>query len=337
MLISTICHDPKDDLQSLKSLKSDLNPLQGDHGNGMLRKSDTFVPEFGKCFRMLADVGTGLRLPRVGPLSVLAIIAALLQSAPQSAELQLEAAIHREMVLGDLKGAMQAYQTILGSETKSKTVAARALFQLGQCEEKLGQRAAAYSFYQRVVTEYGDQSETAGMARAKLADWESVPTPRNLTFEEGVVGKVPPGWFVPALPKDADYLAELRRTGCRSGVGCAVVLVPANAPRPLSDLMQSFGAGAYRGKVIRLRAWLRLEATDPDDRAQMWISVDREHHRRGFYDNMDDRPVRSSDWTKAEIVARIDEDAVFIDIGIMSIGRGRVWVDDVSFEIVETR
>jgi hypothetical protein len=271
--------------------------------------------------------------------------------AAADAEWRLEAAIHREIVVGDLKGAMEAYQAILASEGKPKAVAARALFQLGQCQEKLGQRTAAYSSYRRVVTEYGDQAETASQAQAKLSDWEAVPGPRNLKFEEGVVGKVPPGWFVPALPKDADYLAELRRTGCRSGLGCAVVLVPANdgplgwlvhlldkapgASRPTSNLMQSFGAAAYRGKTVRLRAWLRLESTDPEDRAQMWVSVDREHHRRGFYDYMDDRPVRSPQWTRCDIVGRIEEDAVFIDIGVMSIGRGRVWVDDVSFEVVD--
>jgi hypothetical protein len=289
---------------------------------------------------MLSGRWSRLRLPFAIAVAVWA--GALLGQAPQSsrptdAEWQLEAAIHREIVVGDLKGAMEAYQTILSSQGKSKAVAAKALFQLGQCQEKLGQRTAAYSSYRRVVTEYGDEGETASLARAKLADWEGVPAPRNLKFEEGVVGKVPPGWFVPALPKDADYLAELRRTGCRSGVGCAVVLVPANAPRPLSDLMQSFGAAAYRGKTVRLRAWLRLERADPDDRAQMWVSVDREHHQRGFYDYMDDRPVRSSEWTRCEIVGKIEPDAVFIDIGVMSIGRGRVWVDDVSFDVVEAR
>lgn len=245
-----------------------------------------------------------------------------------------EAAFHREVVVGDLKGAMEQYRAILTLEGTDKAIAARALFQLGQCQEKLGQRGAAYLSYKR-VSAYGELGEVAAQARAKLANWEeSLPGPRNLTFEEGVTGKVPAGWLVPSLPKDADYLAELRRTGCRSGGGCAVVLVPANAPRPLSALMQSFGAGAYRGKTVRLRAWLRLEAGQVDDRAQMWLSVDREHHRSGFYDNMDDRPVRSETWTKCEIVGKIADDAVFIDIGVMSIGRGRVWVDDVSFETV---
>jgi hypothetical protein len=271
------------------------------------------------------------------------------QQPEAEAERQLEAGIHREMVLGDLKGAMEQYRAILGHAAGSKAVSARALFQIAQCQEKLGQRREALATYRRVAAEYRGTDVAAG-AQAKLADFdENSPGPRNLKFEDGEVGKVPPGWIVLALPREAAYLAELRRTGCRSGVGCAVVLVPSNAPRPLGYLMQSFNAAPYRGLTVRLRAWLRLEPRPPGDlvtswlrmespekdSAQMWLSVDRENHRSGFFDNMDDRPVRSAEWTRCEIVGAIDEDARFIDIGVMSTGRGRAWVDDVSFEIVK--
>ena len=57
--------------------------------------------------------------------------------AAQDAEWRLEAAIHREIVVGDLKGAMEAYQAILASEGKPKAVAARALFQLGQSARRI--------------------------------------------------------------------------------------------------------------------------------------------------------------------------------------------------------
>jgi hypothetical protein len=49
---------------------------------------------------------------------------------------------------------------------------------------------------------------------------------------------------------------------------------------------------------------------------------------------MHDRPVRTSEWTMCEIVGEIGEDARFINFGVESIGGGRVWVDDVSFEVV---
>jgi hypothetical protein len=257
-------------------------------------------------------------------------------------EEQLEAAIHREIVTGDLAGAMQQYRSIVARAETPRAVRARAFLQIGSCQEKSGQREEAYDTYRRLVTEYGDQTGIVSLARTKLDAWSG---PRNLKFEEGIAGKVPPGWFVPSLPKDADYLAELRRgEGCHSRVGCALVMVPRNVPRPVGNLMQSFSAAAYTGKTVRLRAWLRLETffvttfgirlPDPEDRAQMWLNVERANRRNGFSDNMDDRPVRTGDWTRCEIVGEIGEDARFINFGVMSIGGGRVWVDDVSFEVI---
>jgi hypothetical protein len=298
-------------------------------------------------FFMLWRRGMWMAIP------VIVAAAASLPGWPQpaaEAERQLEAGIHREMVLGDLKGAIEQYRAVLGHAGGAKAVEAHALLQMAQCQEKLGRRTEALATYRRVTAEYR-ATAWAGLAEAKLAEADdNSPGPRNLKFEEGEVGKVPPGWFVPALPREAAYQAQLRRDGCRSAVGCAVVLVPSNAPRPLGYLMQSFNAAPYRGRTVRLRAWLRLEprpaddlvtsylrveAPPAEDRAQMVLSVDRQNHRSGFFDNMDDRPVRSAGWTRCEITGAIDDDARFIEIGVMSIGRGRAWVDDVSFEIVK--
>jgi hypothetical protein len=278
-------------------------------------------------------------------ISVAALVAAGARTSmvvQADSEEQLEAAIHREVVTGDLAGAVQLYRSIVARTDTPRVISARAILQIALCQEKLGQRKEAYDTYRRLVTDYGDQTEIVSRARTKLAVWSG---PRNLTFEEGVVGKVPPGWFVPSLPKDADYLAELRRgEGCRSRTGCALVMVPRNVPRPVGNLVQSFSAAAYTGKTVRLRAWLRLETffvtsfgvrlPDPEDRAQMWLNVERANRRNGFSDYMDDRPVQTADWTMCEITGEIGEDARFINFGVMSIGGGRVWVDDVSFEVV---
>jgi hypothetical protein len=98
--------------------------------------------------------------------------------------------------------------------------------------------------------------------------------------------------------------------------------------------MQSFSAAAYRGKTVRLRAWLKVEASSPEDRGQLWLHVLRPNGKPGFLDNMDDRPVRPAEWTPCEIVAEIDSDAQFLDFGVTAIGRGRVWIDEVTFDIV---
>jgi len=102
----------------------------------------------------------------------------------------------------------------------------------------------------------------------------------------------------------------------------------------VANLWQSFQATAYRGKTVRLRAWIRVEGIGPSDRAQMWLRVDRPNGKVGFEENMDGRPLRSAEWTSCEIVGEIDRDAQFIALGVFSIGRGRVWVDEVSFDVV---
>jgi hypothetical protein len=246
---------------------------------------------------------------------------------------QLEAAIHREVVEGDVAGAASAYRAVASSTSAPAGVVARALLQLGQCQEKLGQRKDARATYARIVREWSSEAAIANQARARLAGWtDALPGPRNLRFEEGEAGKVPPGWFVPVVEKTTGSLAELRRKGCYTDGGCAVVTAPALGAG--GNLMQSFSAAAYRGKTVRLRAWVRVEAAFPEDRGRMWLHVDRPNGRLGFVDDMDDRPVHPSDWTQCEIVAEIDRDAQFLDFGFTAIGRGRVWIDDVTLDVV---
>ena len=100
------------------------------------------------------------------------LMAVVLAAAPQqtaSAERQLEAAIHREQVLGDVKGAIEEYKKL--AQSASRAVAAQALVRLGQCYEKLGeaQVTEARASYERVVREFGDQAEVVAQARARLA------------------------------------------------------------------------------------------------------------------------------------------------------------------------
>jgi hypothetical protein len=265
------------------------------------------------------------------------VLYAMAAALPEDAARQLESAVYREIVHGDLKAAASQYRAILNQSNVPRPVAARALYQLGQCLEKSGRLSEARDSYNRLLREYADQSATAALARVRLADADgSIPGPLNLKFDEGVPNKLPAAWFVPALPNDADNWAQLRSSGCFDSKGsCAVVMAPANAPVHVSNLMQSFSARAYRGRTVRFRAWVRVEGSAPDDHAQMWLSVDRSNDQKGFFDNMSDRPIRSSSWISSEIQTRIDDDATFIKFGIMSVGRGRVWVDDVSFETVQ--
>ena len=84
-------------------------------------------------------------------------------------EVALEAAAKKELVEGDLKGAIDLYQRMVTQYSRSDRAAvAKALLRMGQCYEKLGS-AEARKAYERVLKEYGDQKDALNEARARLA------------------------------------------------------------------------------------------------------------------------------------------------------------------------
>jgi hypothetical protein len=159
--------------------------------------------------------------------------------------------------------------------------------------------------------------------------WVAPLEPRNLDFREGPAGKTPPGWYVNpvTMPQAAGYQAESVKTGCKSGVACAVLMSPANRIRGRSaSLQQAVGAAAYRGTTVHLNAWVRTHASGIEDEARFWLRV----RAPGQSDAFDYREVRDKDWTHCEIISKISPEAVAIEFGVTLIGEGRVWIDEVS-------
>jgi hypothetical protein len=274
---------------------------------------------------------------------LLAGVCATLLAAQRDSDRQLEAAIYREVVAGDLKGAIEQYRGILAAPHTPREIAARALLQMGECYDKLGQRRQAHDAYTRVTREFESLTAVASEARGRLDRTGVLPGPHNLRFEEGEPGEIPPGWFVPSMENTTGKLAELHRTGCRSRVGCMVLTAPATATGAVGygHLMQSFSAAAYRGRTVRLRAWLKVEPSAPGDRAHMWLHVSGPNQKPGLWADMDQRPDvpkapgDAPKWESCELTGRVDQDAQFLEFSFASIGHGRVWIDSVSFEVVD--
>jgi Tol biopolymer transport system component len=83
----------------------------------------------------------------------------------RSPEVQLKAAIHKEEVEGDRKGAIEQYKKLANS--KDRAVAAKALIRMGECYEKLGDTEAAKA-YERVVRDFADQRDAVAAAQQHL-------------------------------------------------------------------------------------------------------------------------------------------------------------------------
>ena len=87
------------------------------------------------------------------------------QSRP---DLQLKAAVYKETVEGDLRGAADLYKQVASDAAAPRQLAAAALLGLGGCYEKLGQQDAR-KVYERLVAEFSDQAREVAEARQRLA------------------------------------------------------------------------------------------------------------------------------------------------------------------------
>ena len=86
----------------------------------------------------------------------------------QSGQDLFQQALVKEQADGDLRAAIAIYQRIVRDFAGDRTLAAKALVQMGQCHEKLGSQEARKA-YEQVLKDYADQKEAAGYARTRLA------------------------------------------------------------------------------------------------------------------------------------------------------------------------
>jgi hypothetical protein len=100
-------------------------------------------------------------------------------------------------------------------------------------------------------------------------------------------------------------------------------------PGPRGAMTQAFDATPYRGAAVRLRATVRVEGGGS---AQLLLRVDRASGELGFFDNMEDRPIRGDMWAAFELTGEVAADAKSVEVGILSSGKSEVWVDAVSFQ-----
>lgn len=153
--------------------------------------------------------------------------ASVLAIGGQSGNDLFQKALVLERTEGNLSQAIKVYQQIVDKYSSDRKLAAKALMQMAQCYEKLGQ-AEARKTYELLVQNYADQSDLAADARQRLASLgqqSSVPSPSGLsirkvwTGSEAEMGNVSPDGKYLTLATDAgDIVALNLATGERRQV-----------------------------------------------------------------------------------------------------------------------
>jgi len=160
------------------------------------------------------------------------------------------------------------------------------------------------------------------------------PRLSNGDFEEGAVGAPPPGWVVPPVLARNGYEATVISADGAGGAQAVELSWSGSGERmAYSNLMQSLDASGIQGQRFEVQARLRLVSDDPSARGQMWVRVDTEDDRMGFFDNMNTRPVMGDAWTSVRIRGSVDYDGRELNIGFIAFGDARLQVDDVRFTL----
>jgi len=88
----------------------------------------------------------------------------------------------------------------------------------------------------------------------------------------------------------------------------------------------------YEGMNFKLQARVKSAVDDDSAAAMLWARVDK-LQGMGFFDNMGNRPVRSTDWKTYTIAGNIDPSATQLAFGALVDMNGKFYFDDFKVEV----
>jgi pimeloyl-ACP methyl ester carboxylesterase len=95
--------------------------------------------------------------------------------------------------------------------------------------------------------------------------------------------------------------------------------------------MRVVSAKKYSGKKFRIEAAVKVQVIDPTADAEVWVRVDRENKKMGFFYNMMDKPIRLNEWKQYSVSGKIDKDAEYLVFGGLYHRKGFFYFDDFKF------
>lgn len=145
----------------------------------------------------------------------------------------------------------------------------------------------------------------------------------------------PEGWFSIQHAGDLSYTFKLdteqRHSGERS------VRVDNVGPEPFGSIYQQVSAQPFRGKTVRITAWLRTRgvtgsATGPG--AVLLLQSMRSGAVLTFNHMRDNPQTGDREWTRQQIELAVPADAEQVEFGAMLHGPGSLWMDDVELALL---
>ncbi|CAG0936708.1 hypothetical protein TFLX_05593 [Thermoflexales bacterium] len=140
------------------------------------------------------------------------------------------------------------------------------------------------------------------------------------------------GWYIDG-DDPASYEFGIDQSVAYTGQASGFIRAKADVPKGTGALMQGTSADSYRGKRIRLSAYIKTE--EVERQAGLWLRINRSQIQTLRFADMNNRPIQgTTDWQKYDLVLDVPAEATHISFAFFLMGRGQAWVDDVQLEVV---
>jgi AraC-like DNA-binding protein len=143
---------------------------------------------------------------------------------------------------------------------------------------------------------------------------------------------LPKGWM-PSGSDPQDYEMGVDYVVVHQGKASGYIASKNDRARGFATMMQVFKATNYKGNRLRLSGFVKTE--DVAEWAGLWMRVDGEYGEILAFDNMQNRPIKgTTNWNQYSIVLDVLKESTTISFGVLLAGKGKVWIDSLTFEIV---
>lgn len=107
---------------------------------------------------------------------------------------------------------------------------------------------------------------------------------------------------------------------------------PASAQEDWVSYSKAISTKGFEGMNFRLSAKIKSEPANDSAAARLWARVDNQKNK-GFFDNMQNKPIRNKDWKTYTIEGKIDTGATRLAFGALCQYNGKFYYDDFKLDI----
>ncbi|CEH28636.1 transcriptional regulator [Aneurinibacillus migulanus] len=146
---------------------------------------------------------------------------------------------------------------------------------------------------------------------------------------------LPQGW-IESGSHPFDYTMGVDHKNVHQGTASGYIRSNKREASGFATMMQKFKAENYKGRRLRLSGFVKTEGVE--QWAGLWMRVDGKDNELLQFDNMYNRPIKgTTNWNHYSVVLDVPSDSIAIAFGLLLGGPGQVWVDSISFDIVDEK